>query len=264
MKACEIAERFIDEDLAAHWKVDETEESFSLLVQHLDVASNFRPYFKEALGNTLPRFRQTTNYLSLTVLDFGSGVSWTSAILANYGEIRHVYAVDPSRERLKHAEYVLTHFKVPREKVTLAQGTFTDFHIPEKVDLVVLCSSFHHCFNESVDILFSKIKAILASGGLILVANEHYVDRWFTLHRFMSFLKHFSRRGELFYSLKNLRAPYPSDGEHWRTKEEIEAIFKRNGFYPKIFLHAGDLCKEDVPFYKKMGYHYYYAILERM
>ncbi|MEN6318271.1 MAG: class I SAM-dependent methyltransferase [Syntrophaceae bacterium] len=264
MKQQKVPERFQDENLASHWKVDETEESFSCLVEQLDSGSNFRPYFKEALATVLPRVRQASGSRSLTVLDLGSGVSWTSAIMANLDDVRHVYAVDPSRERLKHAEYVMMHSKVPKSKVTLMQGTFEGFHIPERADLAVLCASFHHCYDQSVDTLFSKIKAVLAPGGLVLIANEHYVDYLFTIHRFASFLKHFPRRRELFYSLENLRAPYPFDGEHWRTRKEVEAIFKRNGFQPSIFLHDGDLCKEKAPFYKKVGYHYYYAILEQV
>ena len=41
MKACEIPERFVDESLASHWKVDETEESFLRLMRHLEVDPEF-------------------------------------------------------------------------------------------------------------------------------------------------------------------------------------------------------------------------------
>ena len=264
MKACEIPERFVDESLASHWKVDETEESFLRLMRHLEVDTNFKPYFEKALGHFMTRCCRLSDSRGMTVLDLGSGVSWTSAILANHEQIKHVYAVEPSRERLKHGPFVLKHFKIPGEKVTLLEGSFTDFDIPRQVNFAVLCASFHHCYDEFADILFSKIKAILAPGGLILMANEHYVDHWFSFHRFLSFIKHFPRRRELFYKLSNLRSPYPYDGEHWRTRNELEEIFERNGLKAEIFIHDGDLCKEAVPFYRKMGYHYYYAILERM
>lgn len=264
MSTGEVSERFVDEKLAAHWRVDETEESFLRLLRHLEETTNFKPYFEEALQKAIPRVSQGRNNQGLIVLDIGSGVSWTSAIMANDRHVGHVYAVEPSRERLKHAEFVMRHYKVLQEKVTLQRGTFTDFSTPRHADLVVLCASFHHCYNEYTDNLFSKIKAVLASEGLILLANEHYVDHWFTLHRWVSYFKHWSKRRELFYSLSNLRAPYPHDGEHWRTRKELEAIFRRNGLRSRIFVHDGDLCKEDVSFHKKMGYHYYYALLEKM
>lgn len=262
MNAGEVSERFVDEKLAAHWMVGTTEESFLRLMRHLEVDTNFKSYFEEALNHVMVQCRMPSDSRNMTVVDLGSGVCWTSAILANHNQIRHVYAVEPSRERLRHAENVLKHFKAPLEKVTLISGTFTDFDIPENADLVVLCASFHHCYDEYTDILFSKIKSILAPEGVILIANEHYVDHWFTIHRFLSFMKHFPRREELFYSPSDLRAPYPFDGEHWRTRGEIEEIFQRNGLKSEIFLHAGDLCKEGIPLYKKMGYHYYYAVLK--
>lgn len=258
----DVPERFVDEKLASHWQVDETEESFRRLMEHLEVTSNFKPYFEEALSRLLPRCHPRPGAGGMIVLDVGSGVSWTSALLAHNAAVRHVYSVEPSRERQKHAEFVLRHFRVPKDKVTLLAGSFSDFTIPEKADCAVLCASFHHCHDEYADSLFCRIKNLLVPGGVILVANEHYVDFRFSMHRFFSFWKNVIKKEEVFYSLSNLRAPYPHDGEHWRTRRELKRIFMRNGFKPEFFVHAGDLCKEDMPFYRKTGYHYYHAILK--
>jgi SAM-dependent methyltransferase len=243
--------------------VDETEASFRGLMEHLEVTSNFKPYFEEALSHLLPRCHPRSRTEGMVVLDVGSGVSWTSALLANNAAVRHVYSVEPSRERQKHAEFVLRHFRAPKDKVTLLAGSFPDFTIPEKADCAVLCASFHHCYDEYADSLFRRIKDLLVPGGLILVANEHYVDFRFSMHRFCSFWKNRFRGRDTFYSLADLRTPLPHDGEHWRTRREVENIFLRNGFEAEFFQHAGDLCKEDMPFYRKTGYHYYYAILKQ-
>jgi len=263
MTARSLPERFIEEKLSSHWKVDETEESFACLLHHLEVSSNFRRYFEQALEGFMKRLVSPPKSQDLNLLDLGCGVAWTSAILANKQEVRHVYAVEASQERLKHAQWVVRHFGVPLEKVTLQLGTFAEFQVPGRVDGIILCASFHHCYNDTVDLLFSNIQEILAPGGKILLANEHYVDFWFNLHRILSFLKHFFKQKKLFYSLSNLRAPYPFDGEHWRTKTDLTEIFHRNGLKADFFIHEGDLCKEEVSFIRKMGYHYYYAILER-
>jgi len=259
----DVPERFIDERLGAHWKVDETGESFRRLMHHLEIDSNFKPYFQKALDSLKSHHRMSPPK-GMVILDMGSGVCWTSALMANHNGVDRVYAVEPSRERLKHAEFVLRHFHVPAGKVILQEGTFTDFQIPEKADCAVLCASLHHCYDEYIDFLFSRIRKTLTPQGVVLIANEHYVDLWFVFQRFLSLIKNFSRRKELFYSLSSLRSPYPHDGEHWRTKVELENLFQRNGFKADFILHDGDLCKENVPFYRKMGYHYYHAILKRM
>lgn len=259
----DVSERFVNESLGLHWQVNGTEESFRRLMHHLEVASNFKPYFEVAFSRLLASCRRPPATKGMVILDVGSGVSWTSALMALNPTVRHVYAVEPSRERLKHAQYVLDHFRVTPEMVTLLDGSFVNFTIPEKVDCAVLCASFHHCYDQYADALFSRLKELLTPGGIILVANEHYVDYRFIIHRFCSFWKNRFRGRDTFYTLADLRTPLPHDGEHWRTRLEVEDIFLRNGFDAEFFQHAGDLCKEDMPFYRKTGYHYYYAILKQ-
>jgi len=114
--------------------------------------------------------------------------------------------------------------------------------------------------------LFSNIKGLLKPGGRILVANEHYVD-WAWLMKRLSkrrLLRHLLRFYDLagFRSyLSTLQTPDPFDGEHWRTKRQVEKIFTANGFTAQFFVHEGDLCKDKPTLYSRFGWHYYYAIL---
>ena len=254
-----IAERFSNEKLGLHWQVNETKESFGRLLYHLEVRSNFRPYFDEAircldLGNK-------GSAGGLVIADIGAGVCWTSALLAKRPDVRYVYAVDPSDNRLAHAKYVIEHFGVTN-KVTVIHGTFLDPHVPEKVDIVVLCGSLHHCYDSQMKGLFTNIRRMLKPGGRVLVANEHYVSPVWFLKRIASYMKVFYRPSELYYfPLKKLRSPHPRDGEHWRTRGELERIFEENGFKASFFLHRGDLCKDKNNWYQELGWHFYHAIL---
>lgn len=256
-----VAPRFKDEKVALHWQVDETDKSFRRLLYHLEEKTNFKPYFEKAL-RALATDDKRMAKKAMVVADIGAGVCWTSAILANQPYVNHVYAVEPSEERLKSARFVLKHFKVPENKITLIKGTFTDPKVPENADLILLCGALHHCYDEDISNLFLNIKRLITKDGKILIANDHHVNLFWTFIRFLSFVKNFKRRKERGVSLSNLRSPDPFSGEHWRTRKEIEDIFIANGFKANILVHDGDLCKDKPTFIHRLGWHYYYAILQ--
>ena len=254
-----LATRWQDEDLALHWRVDETKESFKRLLYHLEVRSNFKPYFEEAITHlNLSKHNPADG---LVVADIGAGVCWTAGMLAKQPQMKLIYALDPSDNRLRHARFVMRHFGV-EDKVKIIRGTFLQPNVPEKVDLLLLCGSLHHCYDEQIPGLFSNIRQLLKPDGRVLIANEHYVDRLWSMKRLLSYIKHFKNRRKLFYySLEKLRAPHPFDGEHWRTKKELKAIFRDNGFTAQFFVHRGDLCKDKPFLYQRLGWHYYHAVL---
>ncbi|MFH1618105.1 MAG: class I SAM-dependent methyltransferase [Candidatus Margulisiibacteriota bacterium] len=256
----DVAERFVKEKLADHWKVDGSSESFALLLEHIEKTANFRSFFEEALNTAFIELDSLKKKDNLVVYDVGSGVSWTSAIMARYNRIKHLYAVDPSEERLKHAKYIMRHFQVPEGKADLITGTFSKFPAPEKADMIVYAASFHHCYDSGLQSLFSRAKEILAPGGIILITNEHYVNRFFIMKRIFEALK----GKHLFSDLRNIRAPHPFDGEHWRTRGEINDIFAQNEFRFNIHVHTGDLCKDKKNLISKLAFKYYYAILQRL
>ena len=258
----ELPERYIEEKLGDHWQVEETAESFKRLMHHIEVKTNFKPYFEEAinrLGLDSDKFKD-----GVIIADIGAGVCWTSAILANHPYVKHVYAVDPSEERLKHAKYVLKHFKVPEGKVTLIKGTFTEPKIPEKVSLLLLCGALHHCYDEDIPNLFSNIRSLLAKGGIVLIASEHYVTPLWLVTRFLSYVKNFRNRQDMGLSITNLRAPRSFCGEHWRIRKELLHIFNSQGFKSRLFIHNGDLCKDKPHLYQRVGWKYYYAFLDKV
>ncbi len=253
-----IAPRYKDEKLAAHWQVDDTRESFDRLFYHLNVTTNIKPYFDEVLARLNlndDRFAQ-----GLVVADIGAGVCWSSAILASHPKVKYVYAIDPSINRLKHARFVAKHFGV-EHKLKIQQGTFLEPKISEKVDLVLLNGSLHHCCNTEIPGLFSNIRQLLKPKGEVLIAGEHYMDWRWTVKRLLRYFYHFHDRSTLGYSLSNLRAPQPFSGDHWRSRRELERMFKANGFTAEFFVHKGLFSKNEFSFCRKLGWHCYYAIL---
>ncbi len=252
----DVAERFIDEKLAEHWKVGPAKESFDRLMRHLEENTNIRRFFELAMEACLKDIGEKDG---LVVADIGSGVSWTSAILAKRPEVRSVYAVDPSKNRLKHAEYVIKHFGVS-EKVVIQKGTFSEPNIPGHVDIVVLCGSLHHCYENNIDELFGSIKRLLKPGGRVLIAVEHFVDWKWAVKRGLGYFRHFGNK-QLGYSLKRIYAPHPVSGDHWRTRRKLERMFASHAFSARFTVHKEGLNKVKSSWYFRYGCHYYYALL---
>ena len=247
----EIADRFKNENLGSHWKVDESDESFARLMHYLEVTTNFKAYFEEALEH----FDREKGGLpsEIIVADMGSGICWASSLMARRSDVKVVYAVDPSDNRLKHAKFVTRHFGV-ENKVKIICGTFSEPHLPEKADLILLCSALHHCYESGVPQLFSNIRKSLKPYGKALIANEFYVDILWVAKRLLACIKH-ARDKNWECSFIDPRAP-DSDGNHWRTKKELEDMFMKYGFDVKFFPH-----KDKRPLYQRLGWHYYCALL---
>lgn len=257
----ETARRFLNENLGIHWQVDETRESFDRLLHHLEVKTRVKPYFEEAVRHLNLDAKNFTG--GLVVADIGAGVCWTSGILAGLPTVKRVYAVDPSKNRLAYGGFVAKHFKA-ENKIKIIQGTFLEPNIPEKVDLIVMCGSIHHCYDNQLEGLFLNVKRLLKPGGIVLIACEHYVNWVWILKRVLSYIKHFKNRSALFYyPLNKLRVPDPFGGEHWRTRRELSNIFKKNGLAGQFFVHGEDMCMDKPTLYQRVGWRYYYAILRK-
>ena len=93
-----LVPRFINENIGEHWVVDETQESFSRLMQHIAITTRFKPHFERALSD----WRLYSKPEGLIVADIGAGVAWTSAIMALSPEISIV--LRPSLNILRHQE----------------------------------------------------------------------------------------------------------------------------------------------------------------
>jgi SAM-dependent methyltransferase len=253
-----ISPRFIDEDLAPHWRVDETRESFQSLLDHIDNKTNFRSYFEKAFADPALLSAQKNN----VVIDIGVGVGWSSAIMATNPRISRVIAIEPSLAREKHIPFVADHFSAPKGTVEIVNGTFGNLGTATLADLIVLCGSFHHCWDHDIPTLFDQIKKLLKPGGAVLITNEHYV-RWpWFCKRLLSWIKSNLTGRPVHFGPFNLNAPDPFDGEHWRTRTEISDIFSLHGFESRIMDYEGDLCKDKPRWIDTWGWTYYYAILK--
>jgi|TARA_B100000315_G_C14575807_1_gene587829 SAM-dependent methyltransferase len=281
-----LAERYDDEKLAPHWNVDDTPESFQCLMNHITSTTNFKAFFEKEISHPelfrLPR--------DMVVADIGAGIGWTSALLALKPEVKKVFAVEPSKARLSRIPFVAKHFGVPEGKIVCIDGHFEDFKVPERVHLVCLSSSFHHCFDEQMPLLFNNLRNILIEQtaysynnylsenvtiqyrGKVLLASEHYVPsvnkRTHTYRYFRNIAKMILKPSrydpdiELFKFKK--RDPDPWGGDHYRTKQEIERLISDGGFKMQTFLHAGNIIYPEK--WDSLSNHctYYYAILEML
>lgn len=257
-----VSERFVNEDLGLHWRVDDSSESFQRLLNHIEKGTNFRSYFEQALDSC--EFPQIPG--GALIADVGAGVGWTSAIIGLRLGVAKVFAIEPSRNRLDRINRVARHFNVPRGKVVPIHGYFQDFNLKEKVNAVVLCASLHHCYNKDLSMLFRNIRQILLpypEGGTVLIANEHYVNLSWTLVRMVSWARRLCRGESTYYGPGQWRAPHPFDGEHWRKKRELEAIFAKEGFNARFVIHDGNLSKNKSNWWARAGFIYYHAILSQ-
>ena len=259
----ELPGRFVDEVLAEHWRVDDTEASYRRLCVHLETRTNFMSYFLKAL-TTLKQCH--LGEIPRKIADIGAGIGWTSALLSKSFDGAKVYSIEPSKSRLQRIQATAQHFGVADDCVVPLEGYFNDLRLPEAVDLVVLCGALHHCPDADMDQLFQNIRKAYGNRRskpkLILIANEHYVTPIWTAKRVLSYLKHFRNRHALFYGWGKWRAPYPEDNEHWRSRDELDRIFRKYAVSVKWYLHSGDLCKEKRTIYERIGWRYYFAVLD--
>lgn len=288
----ELSERFVEEELAEHWIVDETLDSFLRLMDHLTISTNMYHHFMEAFLKVLDKF----NSSELVIVDLGSGVAWTSAIMANNPKVKKVYSIEPSKIRHSSARNIFKHMDVDLSKVDLLEGTFTDFMIKKdiRVDLIVMCSSIHHCMDRDLPDLFRQVKYYLKDEttysykdysnneiikkdiSRVLLANEHFLNLSPLLFRVLAYFGrlHFLKKdkSKIKHRPGNWNPPDEWDGEHFRTKRQLLKIFKSQSFKQSIFIQKENLNDKDgryKDFYQKLinlfglkSLSHYFAILE--
>jgi SAM-dependent methyltransferase len=236
-----------------------------MLIRHLEEGTGFLPHFRHA-WSVMTKELMGNNIL---IADIGSGVGWTSAVMALDERVRRVYSIEPSTNRRERIPFVLRHFKVPESKVEIIDGKFDRLGLSNQLHVAVMNSSFHHCLDDNLEGLAQELHRILlpfgAGGGRLLISGEHYVDFLWTLKRVANWSKcHILKREKPYYGPDYWRKPYPSDGEHWRTKKEIQTIWEKMNFRGRIIEHEGDLCKDKHTFLHKIGWHYYFAVLKHL
>ena len=277
-----LPKRYDNEKLGDHWLVDETPDSFYQFLNYLLLTTDIKCYFEQSLSNT----KLYTKTKDLIVADLGAGTGWTSSIIALKPEVKKVYIIEPSTNRLKIAKNVLKHFGVDMNKITLINSTFSEFSIPETVDIFCMNGSFHHCYDKDMNGLFENIRNVLSprtinkyyntlkfrdeeieSVGKVLITGEHVLKpliielrkiRWLTKFEWLKNSE--SRR----YKPGSWNAPDEFSGEHNRTKKEIDRIFLKERFDADYYFFDGHVHKKGHKwkFYDLIRLKYYYAILE--
>lgn len=277
-----LPERYNNEKLGDHWNVDENKDSFYRFLNYLTLTTDIKCYFEQSFSNT----KLYTKTKDLIVADIGAGTAWTSAIIALKPEVKKVYIIEPSVNRLKIAENVLKHFSVDMNKITIINSTFTEFSIKEPADIICMNGSFHHCYDKDMKRLFENIKNILSprtvnrfyntlkfrdeeveSVGKVLITGEHMINpliielrkiRWLIKLQWLNNSENYK------FKPGNWNAPDKFSGEHNRTKKEIDRIFREEGFKPDYHFFEGHVHKKGHKwkFFDFIRLKYYYAILE--
>ena len=84
-----VSNRFVNENIGIHWQVDSSESSFTRLLEHIQVRTQFYNGFYKAF-NCLLENRSKNN---LIIADIGGGVGWTFAIMTKHPRVKKVYLV---------------------------------------------------------------------------------------------------------------------------------------------------------------------------
>lgn len=262
-----LPQRFTNEKLGEHWQVTSDERSFELLEKHISSTTNFKRFFNISIDKAFAaivannKSNLNTENQKLKIIDLGCGIGWTTALLAKRQNIDKIYAVEPNTQRRNRIKSVLKHYQANTKNITIINGHFSNFGVDDKVDLIIMCASFHHCTEDLMDTLLDNLKNNLKPNGMILLANEHYVDKIWIARRIIRWLITPNKK-QLYFGPGNWNAPYPIDNEHWRTKKQIKSIFEKD-FNVYLTSLPGDLCNDKPYFFQKYGWHYYYAILTK-
>lgn len=277
-----LTTRYRDENLPAHWAVSSEDESFRRLIEHIGVSTNFKSFFEKEISYP-PLFATPEK---LVVADIGAGVGWTTALLALKPEVKKVYAIEPSTSRRSRIPTTCRHFHVPDSKIeVIDDGHFQNLNLPEKVNLIVFSSSFHHCFDSQMDDLFEQIRMYLAPQlkstyvkhtgervevgykSKVLLASEHYVNWIYTSRQVLRFFagklsSTFEKQAGYPEKFGQWRPPDQWGGEHWRTRREIERIVSQNSFSAKFVQHQGNAAVGPRHDKRNRSLVYYFCILE--
>lgn len=106
-------------------------------------------------------------------LDLAAGPLWAVPILFRLGEIEHLTCVEISKHRLlRIGPLVLDHYGAPKDRVTLAYGSFYDLRVPkDSADFALLNQAFHHAAEPMR--LLAEMRRVLRPDGVVLMVGEH-------------------------------------------------------------------------------------------
>ena len=103
-----VSNRFVNEKTGVHWQVDPSESSFTRLLEHIQVRTQFYNGFCKSFNY----FLENRSENNMIIADIGGGVGWTSAIMAKHPRVKKVYLVEPSINRRNSFDHICNHMKV--------------------------------------------------------------------------------------------------------------------------------------------------------
>jgi 2-polyprenyl-3-methyl-5-hydroxy-6-metoxy-1,4-benzoquinol methylase len=108
------------------------------------------------------------------VLSLGSGLCMVERYLAELEPGLAFEGIDLDRTKVELL--AATHARSPR--VSLDHGDATDFHRPERYDIVLVCDAFHHFPPERHAIVAAAVAEALVPGGVALVKDLDTGPAW--------------------------------------------------------------------------------------
>lgn len=105
------------------------------------------------------------------VADLGAGGGYFSVRFADAFPDGKVYAVEVTEEATADLESVKTENNITNLEVVL--GEFADPKLPEPVDLIFLCNTYHHIENQTAYFALIKKKYLKPGGRIATIDHRH-------------------------------------------------------------------------------------------
>ncbi|MBM9501125.1 methyltransferase domain-containing protein [Leptospira sp. 201903071] len=136
-----------------------------------------------------------------SVADLGAGNGYFTKYLSKaVGETGNVFAIEVEPDLVSQLKTKFSDHKP--ENVRIVLGSSENANLPEKVDLIFSCNTYHHVENRSA--YFSELKKFLKPGGRIAIV-DHKDDLTGVLRIFVT-------------------------KDHWSPREILEKEMKEAGF----------------------------------
>ncbi len=183
-------------------------------------------------------------------IDLAAGNLWATVYFFNFNlaNVDKLYCLEYSKHRLlKIGPEVLNHYRIPKEKVVLALGSFYDLHIDDQsLDFVFMSQAFHHA--DDPNRLLKEICRVLKPEGVVIIIGEHIVNyrkaqiKHAVKFLISAFVPERCQRGvfgktftvkRLIASPNEIYQPDPILGDHYYTYSEYRSMFSKYGFLMK-------------------------------
>lgn len=112
------------------------------------------------------------------VLDVGSGVAWSSAVISRIKDVVSITANDYSEHRLtKVAPFVFNQMGGDKSKFHTLIGDFMEMEFPdESYDVILFCQSLY--MYSDLDSVLKRVFTMLREGGVLMVVCERITPEY--------------------------------------------------------------------------------------